>query len=345
MKSLFSKVAVLLIGFLTGSLMAVDIDSLEDAVISVAEKSAPAVVTVKSSFPRPAALGGMRGSPAVFEDFISTHFADIMSSGRLSRFFSFSGLIVTADGLVVTNARAVAGNASPSVCMNDGTEYSSELVAIDPVNRLALLKIKGAKILPFIEVSDSVKIIPGQFVIAFDSSAGQGAGLSFGVISRVTGNGMIYTDVLSGIESGGSPLINIKGKLVGIINGSTASSLSQLASPSFSTAAPASAVKALVTHYLASKKDLPVASSNDTLRLADFGIVIALDHNGLYIKDIERDSIAALANIAPGMRLDSVNKAHVASFKDVLEALRLSPTRILLHIEDGESRYFVVLSR
>ncbi|MDD3127618.1 MAG: hypothetical protein PHT27_08385, partial [Candidatus Izemoplasmatales bacterium] len=147
------------------------------------------------------------------------------------------------------------------------------------------------------------------------------------------------------IESGGSPLINIRGKLVGIINGTTASTLSHLASPSFSTAAPASAVKTLVNHYLKNKNALTESSPQDTLKLADFGIVIAHDGNGLYIKDIERDSIASFSNIAPGMRLDSVNKSHVASFQDVLEALRLSPARILLHIEDGESRYFVVLSR
>ena len=333
-----------------GSVRADDVGSLEEAVINIAQKSAPAVVTVKSSFPRPASLGGVRGAPAVFEDFISTHFADLMNSGQLSRFFSFSGVIVSADGLVVSNLRAVAGNSSPLVCTSDGTEYHSTLEAIDPVNRIALLKIRSDRTFPFLEVPNSVKVIPGQFVITIDSSTTQGAGLSFGVVSRVLPSGIIYTDVLSGIEGGGAPLINIRGKLIGIINGTSATSLSQLAATSFSTAAPAFVLKALLSHYLENKKSLSAALSSgragqDSLSLADFGIVIAHDDKGLYIKDIESGSIAAFSNIAPGMRLDSVNKEHVSTFKDVLNALRQSPARILLHIEDGESRYFVVLSR
>jgi len=324
---------------------------LEEAVISLAGKTAPAILAVKSSCPR-YIMGGTHGAPAVFEDFISTHFSELMSSGPLSHFFSFTGFIVSDDGLVVTSIRAASGSSAPVLHTQNGEEYPSSVEAIDPVNRIALLKIQVRKKFPFLELSDSVKVFPGQFVITLCSSAEQGAGVSFGVVSRVIQpSGIIYTDAFSGIEGCGGPLINIRGKLVGVISGSSGNAFSELAGQPFSTAAPASAVKSLIDRYLEKKKSAanpPQPSSRaeqDVLKLADFGIVIALDNNGLYIKEIEHGSAASFSNIIPGMRLDSVNKTRVSSFKDVIDALRLSPERILLHIEDGDSRYFVVLSR
>ena len=83
----------------------------------------------------------------------------------------------------------------------------------------------------------------------------------------------------------------------------------------------------------------------ELLRLNDYGIVIGKDEQGLYIAEIEEASPASFANIVPGMRINSINRERAVSFKNVMDAAGKSPGRILLHIEDGNSRYFIVLTR
>lgn len=83
-----------------------------------------------------------------------------------------TGMIVTADGYVLTCKHVVDGARNISVVLDDGTTFDGvELVGTDPLNDVAFLKIKDGKDLPTVKLGDSKTIIPGQQVIAIGKTS------------------------------------------------------------------------------------------------------------------------------------------------------------------------------
>lgn len=142
-----------------------------------------------------------------------------------------SGFFVTADGLILTNKHVVADEtASYSVVTNDGKTYDAKVLARDPVNDLAILKIDitGAQTL---SLADSGALELGQKVIAIGNSLGQYQNtVTTGVVSGIgrsitaggdTGGseqleGVIQTDAAINPGNSGGPLLNSLGQVIGI---------------------------------------------------------------------------------------------------------------------------------
>jgi serine protease Do len=144
---------------------------------------------------------------------------------------SGSGVILGADGYIVTNAHVVEGAhriqvqvATPppddekhhSVLQSHARLLTGRLVAIDEETDLAVIKVE-AKGLPTLDFADSDQVHPGQLVLAFDST------VTLGVISAVArqlepDEAMIYLQTDAPINPGnsGGPLVNVDGKVVGI---------------------------------------------------------------------------------------------------------------------------------
>lgn len=144
---------------------------------------------------------------------------------------SGSGFIVTSDGIIVTNKHVVSENVEYTVYLADGKKYSAKILAKDPFNDLAFIKIE-ARSLPIADLGDSDQLQVGQWVIAVGNALGEFQNtVTSGVISGInrsvapsdpsTGqteqlDGLLQTDASIFPGNSGGPLVNIQGKVIGI---------------------------------------------------------------------------------------------------------------------------------
>lgn len=141
-----------------------------------------------------------------------------------------SGFIVSADGYIMTNKHVVEDTeAEYSVLTNDGKRYAAKVIAVDPSNDLAVVKIDAKGLTP-VELGDSSKLDIGQTVIAIGNALGQyrntvTKGVISGLARRVTaGDGqstetledVIQTDAAINPGNSGGPLLNIDGQVIGV---------------------------------------------------------------------------------------------------------------------------------
>lgn len=143
-----------------------------------------------------------------------------------------SGFIVDKSGIILTNRHVVADpKAEYLVVLPDNKKYKVEILARDPINDVAILKIEGNN-LPIAELGDSSKLELGQTAIAVGNALGTFQNtVSVGVVSGLsreitagdilTGQtsklrGLIQTDAAINPGNSGGPLIDIDGKTIGI---------------------------------------------------------------------------------------------------------------------------------
>lgn len=143
-----------------------------------------------------------------------------------------SGFIVSEDGYIVTNKHVVSDEkAEYTVITSDKKKYDVKVLAKDPLNDVAILKIE-AKDLPTLEFANSEKVKVGQSVIAIGNpllqfsnsvSVGVVSGLSRSITATDQGygqaeqlEGVIQTDAAINPGNSGGPLLNLDGKVVGV---------------------------------------------------------------------------------------------------------------------------------
>jgi len=148
---------------------------------------------------------------------------------------SGSGFIVSTDGLILTNKHVVSDkDADYVIVTNNGKEYPAKILAKDPVQDLALIKIENADGIKFqpLKLGDSSGIRLGQTAIAIGNALGEFSNtVSVGIISGLsrtisasdqTGSltetleDIIQTDAAINSGNSGGPLLNLKGEVIGI---------------------------------------------------------------------------------------------------------------------------------
>ncbi|MFA7714611.1 MAG: trypsin-like peptidase domain-containing protein [Candidatus Paceibacterota bacterium] len=141
-----------------------------------------------------------------------------------------SGFIVSEDGLVLTNKHVVEDTtAEYKVITNDGKEYTAKILARDPAQDLAILKIEGSGFLP-LKLGESNDLQIGQTVIAIGNALGEfqntvSTGVVSGLSRSITASGgqmketlenVIQTDAAINSGNSGGPLLNLSGEVIGI---------------------------------------------------------------------------------------------------------------------------------
>ena len=131
-----------------------------------------------------------------------------------------SGFILSADGIVMTNAHVVKGADEVLVKLTDKREFKAKVLGTDERTDVAILKIE-ARGLPFVRVGDVGKLRVGEWVIAIGAPFGLENTVTAGIVSakqRDTGQYLrfIQTDVAINPGNSGGPLINMRGEVVGI---------------------------------------------------------------------------------------------------------------------------------
>jgi S1-C subfamily serine protease len=137
-----------------------------------------------------------------------------------------TGTIVSNDGKVITNAHVVRGSKTVKVILNGGRTLEGKVVGIDRATDLAAIRI-NAQNLPIATLGESERLNPGEWAIAIGNPLGLDRTVTLGIISAIGRTSsqvgipdkrvrFIQTDAAINPGNSGGPLIDVKGKVIGI---------------------------------------------------------------------------------------------------------------------------------
>ena len=223
LRSLFLILALSPAAFADERVVPRDVGELQLSYAPVVRAVAPAVVNiyarrvVASRFQSPFA-----GDP-LFEQFFGRVFPD-MSRERIENSLG-SGVIVSADGVIVTNRHVVQDAEQVVVVLADRREMVAELVGSDESSDLAVMRIDAAgELLPYLELGDSDRLEVGDIVLAVGNPFGVGQTVTSGIVSAqgrtgtagLSGGAFIQTDAAINPGNSGGALVTLDARLIGI---------------------------------------------------------------------------------------------------------------------------------
>ena len=304
-----------------------------------AEKSLPAVVYIKSVTNSKVQTVEYNDP---FEDFFSDPFGGFFGRGQgqgnngrrqrqvqtPKRAAAGSGVIISADGYIVTNNHVVDGADELTVTLNENSkEYSARIIGADKATDLALIKI-DAKDLPAIVIANSDDVKVGEWVLAVGNPLGLNNTVTAGIVSakaRTMGQGvssMIQTDAAINQGNSGGALVNTRGELIGI----NAMLYSQTGSNiGYGFAIPTTIVKKAVDDFKkygtyqramigikGSDVNAYVDGEKEKGNEVDLGTM-----EGIYIAEVVEDGAAADAGLQKGDVLISIDGKKIKQFGEL----------------------------
>lgn len=192
------------------------VDGARTSYADIVERTAPAVVKVtaeRSAAPKAEAPNRM-----------PFPFGDQPQQRGPSRGLG-SGVIVSADGTVLTNNHVIEGADKVQIELNDKRSFEAKVIGADKLSDLAVLKIEGQTSMPYLNMGDSDRVRIGDVVLAIGNPLGIGQTVTAGIISakgRRTGlsdgsfEDFLQTDAPINQGNSGGALINVSGELIGI---------------------------------------------------------------------------------------------------------------------------------
>jgi len=184
------------------------------------KQAAPAVVNIYAKIVRPGRTSPFQGDP-FFEDF----FRGFGKPQPRVQNSLGSGVILSADGIVVSNYHVVGMATDIRVVLADRREFSARVLLGDQASDLAILQLEDATDLPYLPLRNSTEVEVGELVLAIGNPFGVGQTVSSGIVSGLarsgtaTGNArgyFIQTDAPINPGNSGGALIDVKGALIGI---------------------------------------------------------------------------------------------------------------------------------
>lgn len=135
-----------------------------------------------------------------------------------------SGVIVAAEGIVVTNVHVIDGATEIKVSLADRREFEAEVAIRDERSDIAVLRLKDGKNFPFMQLSDSDALEVGDLVLALGNPYGLGQTVTSGIVSAMrqvelrSNDQRVYIQTDAAINQGnsGGALTDMQGRLVGI---------------------------------------------------------------------------------------------------------------------------------
>jgi serine protease Do len=270
---------------------------------------------------------------------------------------SGSGILLSADGYILTNAHVVRGAHEVKVQLNVRAEaearelgdhtfnrpMNGKVIGIDRDSDLAVVKIEKTN-LPFLKFGNSDSLKQGQIVLALGNPLGLDNSVSMGVVSAVSrqikgDDPMVYVQTDAPINPGnsGGPLLDADGRVVGI---NTLIYSQSGGSEGIGFAIPSNIAKEVYAQLKAKghvhRAQLGLIGQTITPEMAD-GLSLETDH-GVVISDLEPNGPAAKAGIQPDDIIIGLNGRAMTSVHE-LEAyiFRLAPgTSVDLKVQRGD---------
>ncbi|MBQ2688267.1 MAG: trypsin-like peptidase domain-containing protein [Clostridia bacterium] len=236
-----------------------------------------------------------------------------------------SGVIVDAEGFIVTNHHVIDGATKISVTLRDGTSYDAKLIGSDEEIDVALIKIEPDVKLTAATFGDSDTLKVGQRTVAIGNPLGQlGGSVTEGIISALNRDvvidgqtmSLLQTDTAINPGNSGGGLFDSNGNLVGIVNAK--SSGSEVEGLGF--AIPINDVINVIGDlseygYVRGRVDLGMTFIDvDSEQLA---WMYGLDKTGCYIYSVDKNTNADMAGFESGDRVISVNGTEVTASDEV----------------------------
>lgn len=257
---------------------------------------------------------GLDAAIAAVADRISPSVAEVRTRGHGGG----AGVVWDANGLIVTNHH-VAPNDFADVTLADGRAFSGPVVARNPANDLAVVKVEGRD-LPAAPIGDARSLRAGEIVLAVGHPFGIRAAVTVGVVHTAltrprdgAGRDLIQADILLGPGNSGGPLTDARGRVVGInamVNGRLA-----FAVPGYLAERLIAAGRAPVLGIQVTEVDLPPA-----LAAAARG-----SRRGVLVSGLTEGGPADAAGVLIGDILTGVEGVIIGDLADLQAALTAHP--------------------
>jgi Do/DeqQ family serine protease len=198
------------------------VDGVRTSYADVVEKTSPAVVRIEAEHKNRQTQ--QPNNPYGDDDFFRQFPMPPQGQRPPTERGMGSGVIVSSDGTILTNAHVVDGADKVTVLLNDNKSYEGKVVGVDKPSDLAVLKI-DAENLPFLTLGNSDAVRVGDIVLAIGNPLGIGQSVTAGIISakgRRTGlsdgsfEDFLQTDAPINRGNSGGALVNLNGELIGV---------------------------------------------------------------------------------------------------------------------------------
>lgn len=279
------------------------------------KQAAPAVVNIYAK-----RVVAERSSPFQNDPFFRQFFGDVGPTRQRVQNSLGSGVILSADGIVVTNYHVVREATEIRIVLNDRREYDAQVMLADEESDLAILQLDGAQDMPWLALRNSDSVEVGELVLAIGNPFGVGQTVSSGIVSGLARSGaavgnargyFLQTDAAINPGNSGGALIDVNGQLIGV---NTRILTRSGGSDGIGFAIPAN----LVAQFVAQARDgnaefqRPWAGMSGQPVDADMAAGLGLEApGGIVISDLYADSPFAAAGLRPGDVVQEVDGAPV----------------------------------
>lgn len=283
----------------------------------VVRQTAPAVVNIYTR-----RIVRQQASPLFNDPFFRRFFGDMVPQGmpqdRVQRSLG-SGVIVSADGTVITNHHVIKGADEVTVVLADRREFEARIVGSDERTDLAVLKVepKGGP-LPALLFGDSDELEVGDLVLAIGNPFGVGQTVTSGIVSALARTNVGITDFRSFVQTdaainpgnSGGALVDMQGRLVGI---NTAIFSKGGGSNGIGFAIPTALVKAVLSGITQTGRVVrPWLGAHGQPVTAELATALGLERpSGVLVDTVNRGSPAARGGLEPGDVIIAVNGREI----------------------------------
>jgi len=239
-----------------------------------------------------------------------------------------TGIIISSDGYVVTNAHVVNGASNIKVTLpNNGGTRDATVVGTDTTKDLAVIKVSGVSGLTAATFANSDTVQVGDSVIAVGNALGYGGSptVTEGIISAKGRSlsdsednlsGLLQTDAAINPGNSGGPLVDTNGDVVGI-NVAVATGTSSEPAQNIGFTIPSNTVVQAIPDLKAGK-----STSGNTQSTTYLGVEIADAQNGAGIVAVQPGSPAAKAGLQPNDVITKFNSTTITNSSDLQQAVR-----------------------
>lgn len=250
----------------------------------------------------------------------------VRSGGRMGQYVSEgagSGVIISADGYIVTNNHVIEGSSKITVRCSNGVDYEAELIGRDRKTDLAVLKIDAAGLWPAV-FGNSDNLVTGELAVAIGNPLGKlGGTVSEGIISalsrniEIDGQMMTLLQTTAAVNPGnsGGGLFNSYGELIGVVNAKSSGSDIEGIGFAIPSNLAKSIVEALIEYgYVPGRIDFGAALVDVPDSMT--AMMYRVPSTGVYVSQVESGSA-----LQSGDRIVSIDGRSISGITDINELL------------------------